>query len=105
MSICRSIGLLAIISTVPLSYQGALLIPTAHAESAIPSASLLGSQSILADGKQSYTFHVLLLSPEGNPVDGASGTLRLDTGSKGNLTGIGNGVYSVSITPDAVSIS
>ena len=76
MSICRSIGLLAIISTLPFSYQGTWLIPVAHAESTMPSASLIGSQSILADGKQSYTFHAPL-SSEGNPLEGASGTLRL----------------------------
>ncbi|MGC6510118.1 MAG: hypothetical protein ACON4U_16990 [Myxococcota bacterium] len=103
MSICRSIGLLALIATAPLPYQYSWLISAAHAENNMPSATLLGSQSILADGSQSYTFHVLLLSAQGEPLNGANGSLRLDTGSKGNLVGIGNGVYSVSITPDAVT--
>ena len=103
MSICRSIGLLALIATAPLPLQFSWLIPSAYADNTVPTATLLGSQSILANGKQSYTFHVLLLSGNGAPLDGATGTVRLDTGSKGSLTGVGNGVYSVSFTPDAVT--
>ena len=103
MNILR-ISLCAMLLVSPIS---AIVLPTSVAQAENPIfvgglQDILPGEPAIADGSTQITYYFVFLNADGTPMEGVSGKTSIG-GAKGTLKSETNGLYSTTLTPEAIT--